>query len=128
MRALGVARAEECSVENNEDPRPALEKQGSKQDAAPEENLKESDNRHGGVIVLLHKGANPISPRVANSGLALSGNGSGGRLEGGDQVGTCVGRNVEDRVYGVRKESEGVLGGEEPDQGQNYNPYPRLAK
>lgn len=121
MAALGEASAKEGSVEGKQDPRSSLEENGGEQEADPEEDLETRDNRHGGIVVLLHKGTNLVSKRVADRlGLGRGPRSFGDRLgshNDGDQVGTGVGSDVEDGVDAIREESERILGREEPDKG-----------
>lgn len=118
--ALRVAGAQEDGVEDEQDPRAALEQNGRQQDAAPQQDLEGRDNRHAGVVVLLDKGANLVGQRVRRLALGRGAVGGGrGRVDGGDQVGARVRGDVEDGVDAVGEEGEGVLGGEEPDQGKD---------
>lgn len=125
VAALSVASTQEGSVEDNEDPRSALEEDGRQENAEPEKDLERRDNRHGSIVVLLDESTNLVSEWAVNHrsaagrrtlGLGLS----LGRKEGGNQVGAGVGSNVEHRVDRVGKQSEGVLGGKEPHKGHDW--------
>ena len=115
VAALGVASAEESGVEDNQDPRAALEEDGGKEDADPEEYLQRGDDRHGRIVVLLDKDTNPIGPGVVGLGLGSVACGGDGR----DQVGASVGGDVENRVHRVGEESHGVLRRKEPYKGED---------
>lgn len=124
VSALAEASAEERGVDDQQDPAPTLEEDGREEETRPQRNLEAGDDGHGGIIVLLDKGANGIGERV-RVGLRLrtgssSGGGSGGG-DGRDDGGAGVGRKVEDGVDAVRQQCDGVLGREEPDKGHDYN-------
>lgn len=122
MSALAVTGTEESSVENNEDPRSALEENSGEENTSPESDLKVRDDSHGSIVVLLDESANLVSKRTLNS---LAARRSAirslrrrlGRKDNGDEVGAGVGGNVEDRVDRVRDQGEGVLGREKPHKG-----------
>lgn len=124
MAALRESSAQECGVDGNQDPRPALEENGRQEKTNPEKDLEARDNGHGHVVVLLDKAANSIRQGV-RSVLGLSVRRSAGardslgRDDGGDQVRASVGCNVEDGVDAVGQHSKRVLGHEEPDKGHD---------
>lgn len=121
VAALRESGAEESSVESNQDPRAALEEDGRKQEADPEEDLETGDDGHGHVIVLLDEAANSVRQGVGREGrLRARGCGRGknlGRNDRGDHVGASVGRDVENRVDGVGEHGQRILGHEEPNEG-----------
>lgn len=124
VTALSVARTEESSVEDNQDPRSALEEDGRQKNAEPEKNLERRDNGHGSIVVLLDESTNLVSKWAVNHGSAAGRRALGlllrlGRKESGNQVGASVGSNMEDRVDRVREQSEGVLGSKEPHEGHD---------
>lgn len=133
MSALAVTSTEESSVENNEDPRSALEENSGEENTSPESDLKGGDDGHGSIIVLLDEGANLVSKRAVDS-LAARRSTIGslgrrlGRKDNGDQVGAGVGGNVEDRVDRVRDQGEGVLGREKPHKGHGFLRSARLRR
>ena len=123
VAALGKARAQEGSVEGNQDPRAALEEQGRQKEADPKQDLEARDHRHGRVVVLLDEGSDRIRSRVLRvldltSGLrGVAGRGDLlGRHESRDQGRANICGDMEDRVDAVREESKQVLGHEEPNQ------------
>ena len=125
VAALGVASTEEGSVEDNQDPRSALEEDGRQQNAEPEKNLERRNNGHGSIVVLLDESTNLVSKWAVDHGSAAGRRALGlrlslGRKEGGNQVGAGVGSNVEHRVDRVGKQSEGVLGSKEPHEGHDW--------
>jgi hypothetical protein len=125
MSALAVTSTEESSVENNEDPRSALEENSGEENTSPESDLKVGDDGHGSIIVLLDESANLVSKRALSSLAARrstisSLGGRLGRKDNGDEVGAGVGGNVEDRVDRVRDQGEGVLGREKPHKGHGF--------
>lgn len=124
--ALGEARAEEGSVDGDQDPRASLEGDGGEKETAPEEDLKDGYETHGGVIVFLDELANGVGGCVGLCG-GLGGGGcscGGGDtlrwLESGDQVCASVSCDVEDGVDAEGEHGEGVLRGEEPDESHSY--------
>lgn len=116
VAALGDTSAKEGSVETQEDPRTALEKDGSEQEANPEENLEGRDNRHGGVVVCLDK----VADGSGKTALSLRPIGGTSRsldwLHRGQDIGASVSRNVENRVDAVGQHSQRVLRSEQPDE------------
>lgn len=121
VAALGVAGAEESSVNNKQDPGAALEQDSGENNAEPERDFEGRDDRHGRIVVLLDKGPNAFGQRaVGLSAGRRPVSGCGSRHDGGKQVGASVRGDVEDGVDAVREESEGVLGGKEPNQSHHY--------
>lgn len=125
MGALGETSTKEGSVEDNEDPRSALEENSGEEDTAPESDLEGGDNGHGSVIVLLDESTDLVSKSAVDSRSAVrrstvSFGSRLGRKDGGDHIGAGVGSNVEDRVDRVRDQGEGVLRGEEPNKGHGF--------
>lgn len=122
MSALAVTSSEESSVQNNEDPRSALEENSGEENTSPESHLEVGDDSHRSIVVLLDESANLVSKRAVGSLAARRSTISSlgrrlGRKDNGDEVGAGVGGNVEDRVDRVRDQGEGVLGREEPHKG-----------
>ena len=118
MRALGETGAEESGVEDNQDPRPALEEDGRQENAHPEGDFEGRHNRHGHVVVGLNELADSVGNGVAGRlGAGRSTSRGLDGLNGRDDVLAEVGRDVENRVDSVREHGEGVLGAEQPDQG-----------
>lgn len=121
MSALREPRAEESSVQSNQDPRAALEEDSSEQQADPEEDLEGGNDGHAGVVVLLDEDADLLSQSTVSLGLASGTIGGRGRgADGGQKVGAGVGGDVEDGVDAVGEQGEGVLGREQPDKGENW--------
>ena len=58
--ALGESGAEEGSVDSNQDPGPLLEGNGGEKESPPEEDLENSNEAHGGIIVFLDELANRV--------------------------------------------------------------------
>lgn len=116
--ALGNASAEEDSVDDKEDPGALLEDDGRSKNAEPQGQLKSSDQRHAGIVVLLDEAADSVG-KTGGSRL-LSGGGDRRRLESGKQDAASVGCNVEDAVDSEGEESQGHLAGEEPDKGHGW--------
>lgn len=124
MGALTETGAEEGGVNGKQDPAPTLEKDGREEETDPEGNFETGDNGHGGVIVLLDKGADGIGERMRGvGGLYTVGawGGLGSRGDGRNDRRAGVGREVEDGVDEVREHGDRVLGGEEPDKGHDYS-------
>lgn len=118
--ALRKAGSEENGVDRNENPRALLEKKGRSEDAEPEEDFKDGNESHAGIVILLHKLANGIrqtrclwlcSTSCARS-LLLA-------LDGGQEVCSSVGGNVEDGVDCKGQDSERNLAREEPNEGHD---------
>jgi len=125
MNALGEAGAQERSVYSEKDPGAALEQDHAEDQAQPQHDLEVRNHRHGRVIVLLDKYANGLRSGVL-SVLRLRVRRGAGRSvdplrrdEGGDEVRPDVCRNMENRVDAVRKEGQGILGHEQPNQGKD---------
>ena len=120
---LGKSCAEEGSVDCNQDPGTFAEGNGREEETAPEKDLENSNQTHGGIVVFLDEFANGISQCVRLVGwLATWGSSSCGNLrwlEGWDQVGTSIGCDVEDRIDSEWEHREGVLGTEKPHKGHS---------
>lgn len=123
--ALAETSAQEDGVDDQQDPAPTLEEDGREQQAEPQSNLEAGDNGHGRVVVLLDEGADGISEwvrghmRSRTAGGTGGGNGLVGGSERRDDGGASVGREMKYGVDEVRQQSDWVLWGEEPDEGQN---------
>lgn len=111
--ALVETSSQEDSVNDNEDPRALLEENGRAEQAEPKGNLKNGNQGHGAVIVVLYKVADSVGQ---GGGLLLAGSGCGLWLDGWQNVGAGVGCYVEDRVDSERQNGKGDLAGEEPDK------------
>lgn len=122
---LGEPGSQEDGIDSQEDPGTLAECKSREKEAEPKENLERSDQHHGGVIVLLDKLADGIGKRRLGLGSARRRWSAAwcdlGRLNRGNEIGTSVGRNVEDRVDGEREQSERDLSGEQPDQAYYFN-------
>ena len=68
MAALGVAGAEESSVDNKQDPGAALEQDSGENNAEPERNFESRHDGHGRIIVLLDKGTDAVGQRAGGLG------------------------------------------------------------
>jgi hypothetical protein len=105
--ALRNAGAEEDGVDSDKDPRALLEEHGRAEDAEPEEDLEQSDQSHGAVIVLFDELANSLgSSGALGLGAGLR---CGWGLDGGQKVGAHVGSDVEDGVHGEGEYGKGDL-------------------
>lgn len=60
-RALGDTRAEEDSVDQQENPATLREEDCGAKEAEPERDLKTGNNRHAGVIVVFDEAANAVA-------------------------------------------------------------------
>jgi len=100
--ALSESRPQESSVDSDEDPASLGESKSRQEKTTPEEDFQDSDKSHGGIIVFFDELADVVS-----SGVGLEGRLGGGRspsywggllrwLEGGNEVSSGVGCNVED--------------------------------
>lgn len=123
--ALVEAGAQEGRVQSQEDPASALEENGGEEEADPEEDLENSNDRHGSVVVLLDKVTNDVGDRVVVDLGLCAGRSTGRRSHrrggdnGRDDGGAGVGRKVEDGVDTVGEHGNGVLGRKEPDEGHH---------
>lgn len=103
--ALGESSSEEGGVKSNQDPRSALEEDSSQKESDPQEDLEARDNRHGHVVVGLNELSNGIGDRVVSGlGATWRSTSSGRSLDwrnSRDDVGTGVGRDVEDGVDAI---------------------------
>jgi len=114
--ALLEARAHERRVHQQQDPRPALEQHRRPQQPEPQEHLQHRHQRHARVVVVLDEAPDRVGePR--RLWLLACWCGRLRRLEGRQEIRARVGRDVEDRVDGERKNGERHLAREEPDQG-----------
>lgn len=100
--ALAISSPQEYSVDSEEDPAALLEQDCGTKNTEPEEDFKSSDKSHRGVVIFLDEFANGVScgRRFRGGSAAWRSTGSGllrGR-DGGKDVGTRVGRNMEDGV------------------------------
>lgn len=118
--ALGESRAQEDCVDAQQDPGAFAERQGGEEQAYPQEDLEQGDQKHGSVIVFLDEATDLHGKRRLRL-LSAGRRGSGPRsllgwLDGGENVGASVSRNVEDRVDCEWKQCERYLSREQPDQ------------
>ncbi len=117
MGALAKAGTHEGGVEREQNPGSALEEDGSQEQTDPQEDLESGHDGHRHIVVGLDKVSNSLGDGVYLLGTRRAACRDWlGRLNGGDQVGTSVGRDVEDRVNSVREQSKGVLGRQKPNQ------------
>ena len=80
---LSEAGAEECGVQSDEDPGALLEGDGGEEDTAPEEDLQDGDETHGGIVVFFYELADEVSGWVGFVGwLSTWGCGGSGDLRG----------------------------------------------
>lgn len=93
--ALGVADTEENSVDDEKNPGTLGKGNSRAKNAEKEYNLKSCNKHHARVIVFLDETTNG----VRNSTGLRVGTGSLG-LKGREEVGACVGSNVEDGIDG----------------------------
>ena len=112
---LSEAGAQEGSVDCDQDPGALGEGDCRQEETAPEENLEDSNETHGRVIVFLDELPDCLSERV---GLKIRLGRWGcarywclgyGWLNGGNEVCTGIGCNVEDRVDAKGKHGERIL-------------------
>lgn len=61
VSALSVTGTQEAGVENEQNPRSALEEKSGEHNPDPEEDLEARYDRHGGVIVFLDEGSNLVA-------------------------------------------------------------------
>lgn len=118
--ALRNAGTEEDGVDGEQDPGPFLEEKRGANNAEPEGNLEHGDEGHGAIIVLLDELANGLGGSGAR-GLGTSWTGSLRRLDGGQQVGAHVSRNVEYGVNCKREDCKRDLAREEPNKRHDCN-------
>lgn len=118
-RALADTRAQEDSVDDDQDPAAFLESNSRKKQTEPERDLKASDKRHGGIVVVLDEAANSIRESGALRLLACGRWWRG--LDGREEDATGVGRYVEDAVDSEGQQGKGDLLGEEPHKGHGYS-------
>jgi len=116
--ALVEASAEEDGVDDDEDPGTLLEENGGTEETEPEDDLEDGDNSHAEVVVVLDEVTNGVAK--GRRGRLLAWLGGWLRLEGWDQVGTGVSRNVEDRIDGEWQDRKSGLLGEQPDEGHDW--------
>lgn len=124
--ALGVARAQEDRVQRDEDPAAAAEQQRGAEQAEPEEDLEDGDERHRAVVVVLDEAADGVgkSGGLLRCGAAFAvgrlwacaGSALWGGIDGGEKVGAGVGQYVEDGVDGEGEDGERRLAREEPNE------------
>lgn len=117
--ALVEASSEEDGVDDDEDPRTLLEEESGTEQTEPESDLKDGYEGHRRVVVILDEVANRVS-KARSLGL-LSSRSSRLRLDGGQEVGSGVGCNVENRVDGKGQNGQRNVTREEPDQGHGYS-------
>lgn len=126
VTALGEAGAQECRVESEENPGPALEEDGTQKQTDPEEDLETRDYRHRSIVVLLDKGTESLSSRVLGVLRLGTRRRTGGRAQllrwdnRWDQVCANVGGDVENRIDAVGEQSERPLGHKEPHKSHHY--------
>ncbi len=120
---LGIAGTEESSVESQKDPRALGEDSSGEEEAAPEEDLQDSNESHGEIVVLLDELADGLREWGLRVGW-LGGWGGAGWLGGGgwwcdrwENVLARVGCDVEDGVDAEWEHGQWVLWREEPDEG-----------
>lgn len=117
MGALRVACAEESSVDGEDEPRPALEKERRQQDAEPQQDLEASDDGHRRVVVFLNECTNSVGQGAVDLGAGRVCVGSRRRRrDDGDQVGASVRGDVEDGVDSVGEQGQRVLRSQKPDE------------
>lgn len=119
--ALREASTEEGSVDDEENPAALAEGESRADEAEPEEQFEAGNDGHAGVVVFLDELADGVGERRLRGGglrrrRRAGRRGTGSRLNGGNDVGASVGRNVEDRVDGEREKGERDLAGVQPDQ------------
>ena len=118
--ALGDSRPEEDGVDTQQDPRPFAECQCGEEEAHPEHDLEQGDQKHRGVVILLYKAANRVSQwrlRLRRGGRHRGACWSRfGNLERWDNVGPGVGRDMENRIDGEREKGERDLSRVQPHQ------------
>lgn len=122
--ALSESSTEESSVNGDQDPRSPGEEDRGKEDSGPKEDLKDGDKTHGGIIIFLDEPSNHISVGVwcecrLGSWRGTSSSGLLRWLEGWKEIGSGVGRNVENGVDSEWEHGERVLRREEPDEGHS---------
>lgn len=121
-RGLGVTSSQESSVDSEQDPRALSEDDSGQKETAPQENLEDSDEAHGEVVVLLDELADGIGQGGGLVGWLGASWGTGWSVDlgwwsdGWENVLASVGRDVEDGVNAEWEHGEWVLWGEEPDE------------
>lgn len=113
--ALVEASAEEDSVDADQDPSTLLKDDGRSENAEPKSNLKDSNEGHGGIIVILDKATNGVG-KTGRVGLLTSWS-CWLWLQDWQEVRSCIGSHVEDGVDGEWKNGKWCLASKEPDQG-----------
>ena len=113
--ALTVPTPQENGIHDQQDPASLCENDGGEEDAEPEEDLKRGNEHHAGVVVFFHESADCL----CQGGGFIAAPGGGG-IEGWENIGASIGRNMEDRIDHERKEGEGNLAGEEPEERHSY--------
>lgn len=111
---LGIPRAEEGQVDRPEEEVPLGEGEDGEGQTDQESHFQSSDETHASVVVLFDEAADRLRQRRLLGTVR-----AGGRrgLDGGDQIGARVGRNVKDGVDAERQEGQGNLARVQPQQG-----------
>lgn len=124
--ALGVSSTEEGDVDEQEDPAALGESESGQDETEEESDLEGGHQTHAGIVVLLHEFANVVGQRGRLASRRLGGRGRDGGstvgslglgLQGRDEIGPGVGRNVENRIHAEWQERQRDLAGVEPDKG-----------
>ena len=108
---LGITCAEEGQVDRPEDEVPLRKGEDRESQTNQESHLQSSDETHASIVVLLDESADRLRQRRLLGTIRAGGR---RRLDGGDQVGTRVSRNVEDGVDAERQKSQGDLARVQP--------------
>lgn len=120
---LRIAGSQESSVDGEQEPRALGEDNSRSEETAPEEDLKDSNEAHGEVVVLLDKLADGIGEGGSLVGWLGTGWGACWSVDlswwgdGWENVLTSVGCDVEDGVDAEWKHGQWVLWRHEPDEG-----------
>lgn len=112
--ALVETGSEEDGVDSDQNPRALLEEESREEQTEPESDLEDSNKGHGRIVVVLNEVANGVGEARRLGLLASSDSGLG--LDGGQEVGSGVSCDVEDRIDGEGQNGEGDLARPEPDQ------------
>jgi len=123
--ALGKTRSEEGGVDNHQNPRALGEGDGREEETAPEQDLEDGNEPHGGIIVFLDELANHVGGWVGLGGWLATWACTTCEsnwlswLDGGNKVRTSIGCDMEDGVDAEWEHGKRVLGREKPDKGHS---------
>ena len=113
---LTVPTPQENCIHDQQNPASLCENDGRKEDAEPEEDFERGNEHHAGVVVFFHEFADCVG-----EGGGFVAAASGGGVEGWENIGAGVGRNVENGIDHEREKGEGDLAGEEPEERHSYS-------